>query len=147
MVAGLAGIAYVVYTQWDGIKKIIVDVANYFIDLYNESNAFAILMHSIGAIFKSFYDIGVFFLEALVTSFQNGLKVIKDLFSGLGGIIKGVFTFDYDEIKAGVKKMGRAISDNFKNAIETGSEFVEKSAGAVADIFLKRLITRKQDKK
>ena len=135
VVAGLAGIAYVVYTQWDGIKKIIVDVANYFIDLYNESNAFAILMHSIGAIFKSFYDIGVFFLEALVTSFQNGLKVIKDLFSGLGGIIKGVFTFDYDEIKAGVKKMGRAISDNFKNAIETGSEFVEKSAGAVADNF------------
>jgi len=128
VVAALAGIAYVIYTQWDGIKKIIVDIANYFIDLYNESNIFATVIQLIAANFKTMFAVGKLAITTLVDAFKSGLGIIKDLFSGLGGIIKGVLTFDMDEIKSGVKKMGKAITKNFKESLERNKGFLTESA-------------------
>ncbi len=127
VIAGLAGIATIIYTQWDGIKKIIVDVANYFIDLYNESNAFALLIHGLGAFFKTFGDIAGLYIDLVVSSFQNGLKIIKDLFGGLGDLIKGVFTFDLDMVKEGLSGMGDAIADGFKTQFKDVNKFYAES--------------------
>ena len=128
VVAALAGIAYVIYTQWDGVKKIIVDIANYFIDLYNESELFATIIQLIAANFKTMFAVGKLAITTLVDAFKSGLGIIKDLFSGLGGIIKGVLTFDMDEIKSGVEKMGKAITKNFKESLERNKGFLTESA-------------------
>ncbi|BCV05907.1 MAG: hypothetical protein CM15mV120_250 [uncultured marine virus] len=126
IVAGLSAVAYVVYKEWDGIKQILVDIANYFIELYNESTAFAMVVHGIGAFFKTLYDVAVAVIDAIVSSFQRGMITIRELFGGLGDIIMGIFTFDEDMISDGLSRMGRAVKDNFTGMMDDVNGVLKK---------------------
>lgn len=136
IVAGLSAVAYVVYSEWDGIKQILVDIANYFIDLYNESTAFAMIIHGIGAFFKTMYDIAVAVIEALVSSFQRGFGLLGDLFGGLGNIIKGALTFDYDLIEEGMGRVGDAVYDNFTGMMDDVDGVFEKAGDSAMKNFI-----------
>tara|TARA_Y100001937_G_scaffold127592_1_gene200298 strand:+ start:6177 stop:8429 length:2253 start_codon:yes stop_codon:yes gene_type:complete len=135
LVAGLSAVAFVIYNEWDGIKKILVDLANFFIDLYNESLAFAMIIHGIGAFFKTLFDIAVAVVDGMVNAFKTGVGILKDLFGGLGSIIKGVLTLDPDEIGKGFKEVGTAISDNLKLSVDTYNEIFAKAGDSAVKNF------------
>lgn len=136
IVAGLSAVAYVVYKEWDGIKQILVDIANYFIELYNESTAFAMVVHGIGAFFKTLYDVAVAVIDAIVSSFQRGMSTIRELFGGLGDIIMGIFTFDEDMISDGLSRMGRAVKDNFTGMMDDVNGVFEKAGDSAMKNFI-----------
>lgn len=135
IVAGLSAVAFVVYNEWEGIKAVIVDIANYFIDLYNESTAFAMVIHGIGAFFKTMYDIAVAVIEALVSSFQRGIGLVSDLFGGLGNIIKGALTFDTDLIGEGLAKVATAVTENFTGMMDDVNGVFETAGTSAVDNF------------
>ena len=135
LVAGLSAVAYVIYNEWEGIKGMIVDIANYFIDLYNESTAFAMIIHGIGAFFKTMYDIAVAVIDAIVSSFQRGFGLLGDLFGGLGNIIKGALTFDSDLIGEGLAKVSTAVVDNFTGMMDDVNGVFETAGTSAVDNF------------
>lgn len=103
---------------WDEIRPVLVKTINYFIDLYNESTLFR----------------GV--IQYSITSFKNLWTIAKAVFGGLLDYLKtlgefwvAVFTFDYQGVKAAIKKgIGvvadvidetiSGVKDNFEDAIE-----------------------------
>jgi hypothetical protein len=103
---------------WDEIRPVLVKTINYFIDLYNESTLFR----------------GV--IQYSITSFKNLWTIVKAVFGGLLDYLKtlgefwvAVFTFDYQGVKAAIKKgIGvvadvidetiAGVKDNFEDAIE-----------------------------
>ena len=52
VVAALAAVALVIVNNWKPIKKAVNQVINYFIDLYNESLGFRMIIETIGVAFK-----------------------------------------------------------------------------------------------
>lgn len=101
IVAGIAALGYIVVKNFDKIKPYIVDVINYFIDLYNESTIVRIGVEAIKMTFKTMWEIGRFVLQSL-----------GDLFSSLATIIKGVFTLDSDTITKGWQDLTKGIAEN-----------------------------------
>ena len=103
---------------WDEIRPVLVKTINYFIDLYNESTLFR----------------GV--IQYAILSFKNLWTIVKAVFGGLLDYLKtlgefwvAVFTFDYQGVKAAIKKgIGvvadvidetiDGIKDNFDDALE-----------------------------
>jgi len=91
-VAGIAAIAVgavLIYKNWDIVKKQIVKIANYFIDLYNDSLAFRIVVEATVLIFKNMWEYVKAIAEGLKSLFTNlwtaltDWKKAKDAFSNL----------------------------------------------------------------
>ena len=133
--AGLAAIAATIYTQWDGFKTVLVKIINYFVDLYNESLAFRMIIQGTISYFKSFYRVAA-------TAFSTVWNIIKgfvsnsiEAFKGLGDIITGVFTFDIDLIKEGFSKATEAAFDNLENIASEGGKLMDEASKIVAEEF------------
>lgn len=122
VIAALTAIGVVVVKYWEPIKKYLVDIANYFIDLYNESTIVRIGVEAVAMTFKNLYDIGVFVFDALGSVIRLFVDSVKTGFSSLGKIIKGTLTFDYDLIKEG-------LTDAFTGAQNSISKFVSNIKG------------------
>lgn len=119
LVAGaLAGVAYIIYTNWAGFRKVLVSIINYFIDLYNESMGFRVIVEGIKTSFKIMGTIVLGVIKGLVNAFKLWFQGLYKQFSSLGRIIKGVFTLDKDEILAGVTDLGTAISDSYTSQFD-----------------------------
>lgn len=127
IVAGLTAIGVVIYKKWAPIKKTLIDIANYFIDLYNESTVFRIAVESIIFTFKTLFRIGTFVFDSLASLLRLLADNIKTSFTSVGKIVKGALTFDYDLIKEG-------ISDAFDGAKENVGKFVENIKGDFAKL-------------
>jgi TP901 family phage tail tape measure protein len=113
VVAAIVGGAYLAYKNWDVFKKLLVDVINYFIDLYNESIGFRVIVESIGFVFKGLVNIIVFFVKAGIALIKGFVRNFTNLFGGIGDIIKGVFTLDYDVLKQGFETAKDALAETF----------------------------------
>lgn len=147
LIAGLTTIGVIIYKNWKPIKQTLIDIANYFVDLYNESMVFRIGVESIIGVFKTFFEVGKFAFEALksllsafVDNFTNGFKTI-------GKLIKAVFTGNLDEIPGIIKEAGDRGVDNFKNFTENiGNDWDGLMAGMkdVANETLDNITTRKK---
>lgn len=112
-VAAIVAGATLIVKNWDLVKKVLVDTINYFINLYNESIGFRIIVETIAFTFKQLYAV-------IKYTFKAGWAIIKafgqnvsNMFEGLGDVILGVFTLDYDKIKQGLSGIGKAITDTF----------------------------------
>lgn len=102
IIAGVALLAVVVVKNFDTIKQKVVDVANYFIDLYNSSMLFRAGVQYIVLSFKNMWEVAKFAFNAIL---DIGLFVIQSLitpFKALGKVIKGALTLNFDEIKEGL---------------------------------------------
>lgn len=123
VIAAFAAVGYAVVKNWEPVKKTIVSVINYVISLYNESLGFRILVQSIGATFKSIFEVG----KAVFLGIWNIIKTVGqsiiNQFKSIGTVIKGVFTLDPELIKKG-------IADSFKDGINTIAD-VAKEAGNI----------------
>ncbi len=130
---------------YDGTTKAIRDIANWFIDLSNESIFFRGIINTVIATVKTLWD-----ATKLVT--EN----IKIAFGTLGDVIKGVFTLDWDLVKQGLsqgfndlassfQEFGKNAAENYVGAFrdtidgkvsESGSIFSSKSKEEVAEDFM-----------
>lgn len=106
IVAGLAAVAYVVVNNWGPIKKTLVDVANYFVDLYNNSTLFRGAVEFVIIVFKNLWtNAKLAFNNILATATYVGNNIFN-FFKTLGGLIKAILTFDVDGLK-------KALSNGF----------------------------------
>jgi len=97
----------------EGIKGL-VNIANYFIDLYNESMVFRGAVEYIKLGFKNLWEI----VKVPFQMIWNNLKTI-------GGLIKGIFTFDAGAIK-------EALASGFQGA----ADIARTSAENIADNYM-----------
>jgi len=126
VIAGLVAVGVVVATNWKPIKKVLVDIANYFIDLYNSSTIFRGAVEFIILAFKNMWTEVKFVFGALKATFEFTIKNIFNGFSTLGKLIKAILTFDLDGVKA-------ALKDGFSTAGKDASEYYSKLKSGVKD--------------
>lgn len=117
VVAAVTAIGVVIYKNWEPIKKTLVDVANYFIDLYNESTVFRIAVQGITLAFKNMWAIAKFTLKALWTLVKGVASFMGNQFKFIGDIMKGAFTFDLDTLKQGFVNLGVNTSKTFSDVV------------------------------
>lgn len=104
VVAGLTAIGVVIIKNWKPIKQVLVDIANYFIDLYNESFAFRLVAEGIITSFNNIFDTGKFVFSALGSIISAMVSQLKTAFSNLGQIVKAVLTGNIEAIPGLVAK-------------------------------------------
>ena len=118
IIAGLTAIAVVIYKNWAGIKQALVDVANYFIELYNSSVPFQLAVNALIAHFKNLLAVGKFVFSTLLTIIKLAASNIFTIFKGVGEIIMGIFTLDPDKIKQGFTNAISGLATNITTAFD-----------------------------
>lgn len=111
VVAGIAGIAFAVTKHWDEIKPYIIDSINWFIDLYNESEVVRRGVQGLVTEFKIGFAIiknEVKLVWEIIKTFAKG---VAESFKGIGAVIKGALTGNFDEIKYGIASIANASID------------------------------------
>lgn len=94
----------------DGIIGIINGIENMIESvrmLYNQSASLRFIAQGIGTTFKTAFDI----IYTLAKTSAAQLSALND-------IIKGLFTFDFDAIESGFKRLNSAVVDNTKGIIK-----------------------------
>lgn len=129
ILAGLTAIGVVIYKNWAPIKQTLVDIANYFIDLYNESFAFRIVVESIGVAFKNIFAQGKFIFGVLGEIISMVATNIKNSFIGIGEVIRAIFTGNFKAIPELLKKNFNKSTQGFKDFIAE----VQKDFGGFKD--------------
>lgn len=100
------------------IIKGVIDVVNYFIELYNESVLIRAIWNGIVAGFKTTFD-----------TLGNLFGFFIDIVKATGTALKGAFTLDFDDVKKGlsdyaaaygnlVKAQVKDITQNFKEGLD-----------------------------
>lgn len=130
-VIALSAVAAVVVTQWQPIKKILVDIANYFIDLYNSSTVFRIGVEGILLSFKNMWAGVKFVFNALVSAGKYTIGQLFNGFSTLGKLIKAALTFDLKGIK---EALASGFSGSSKNAKDFFNSLKDNSKNASGEI-------------
>ena len=106
------------------IRKVI-DIINYFIDLYNESIEFRAVVQGIVAAFKTMWEVGKLVFNNLLAAIKGVAKAA----GGLGEMFLGIITFSpemvmrglsllKDAFITGVKDIGSATTSFAKNTVE-----------------------------
>ena len=111
-------------TAWNAIVKGIVNIINYFIDLYNNSLVVRAGVQMIALQFKNLWE-GVKLIFNLII---DGVKSVGRALEGMGDIIKGIVTLSWDDVKAGFGK----IVGNFGATIKEGLGDLKNFGSAVA---------------
>jgi TP901 family phage tail tape measure protein len=141
VVAALIGAGVLIYKNWEPVKKTLVDVINYFITLYNESIVFRGIIEGVTLVFKQAYANLVFFAKAGWSIIKQFGANFKSLFGGIGDIIAGVFTFDLDKLKSGLKGVTESLDNVFdpsknpelKSAIDEHGETIANNLATAID--------------
>lgn len=127
IVAGLTAVGVIIYKNWEPIKGVLVDIANYFVDLYNESTIFRIAVEAITTAFKNIYDTGRFVFQVLGGLISEIASNIKNSFTSLGQIIKAVLTGNLKEIPS-------ILANNFNESTKGVRGFVEEAKKNFGDL-------------
>lgn len=72
----------------------------------------------------------------VVNNFINAFKSLTGVLSGVGQVLEGVFTFDLDKIKAGVKQVGDTVVTGFEAAVDNVKTTASGLVTAVTDDFM-----------
>lgn len=113
--AALTAIGVIIYKNWQPIKKTLIDIANYFIDLYNESTVFRVAVEAVVATFKTLWEIGKFVFEGLKSIIGGFINNFVTGFKTIGKIIKAVFTGNLSAIPDIIKESSKESLGNFKD--------------------------------
>tara|TARA_R110001606_G_scaffold398949_2_gene579678 strand:+ start:4482 stop:6848 length:2367 start_codon:yes stop_codon:yes gene_type:complete len=107
-----------IFKYWDDLKQPIVDLVNFFIELYNESMLVRGAVQLISISFKNLWANIKFVFNLLKKLITNTLKTFKNQFGALGDIILGAFTLDKAKFKKGIADFGKAMLDGFTDNVE-----------------------------
>lgn len=103
----------------------IVKIINYFIDLYNESLVVRAGVQYVLLTFKNLWEGAKLIFNLII----DAVKSVGRQFVGLGKIVKGVMTFSWTDIKAGMSD----IVGNFGKTIKEGWGDLKNFAKGVGD--------------
>jgi len=143
IVAGLSAIAVVIYKNWAGIKQALVDVANYFIDLYNSSLKFNLAVRVMIMHFKNALALGKFVFKTLVTIVKLFASSIMAQLGGIGDILVGIFTLDSEKIRQGFAKAANGMATGFTDAFDAIKTDASDLGTSVVDNFNEALKYKK----
>jgi hypothetical protein len=118
-IAALAAGIYLIYKNWDLVKASLVDVVNYFINLYNESIVVRVGVEAIILSFKTLFNIVKLGASIILNAFKSIFTFIINGFKNIGALIEAVFTGNFKAIPG-------IILDGFKN-FGTLGDFVQDS--------------------
>lgn len=124
VIAALAILGVAIYKNWNTVKKWIVAIVNYFIDLYNESTVFKGIIQGLAFVVKTLFEYFKMYFGSIYDVIVSFASSAGKILSGVGQIIKGIFTLSWSDVKAGWKKTTDAFGNSFTNAIKK----VEKRA-------------------
>ena len=141
VIAGIAALTMAFFYFFDDIKGPLVDVINYFIDLYNNSVIIRGGIQMIILTFKNWWAYTKFFFNSLVGLAGVALDYIVDQFVALGDIVMGVLTFDDARVMEGAKAYVDVVTGSFtdgfdviaENATILGEEVAENFQEAVTN--------------
>lgn len=130
-------------TKWlTAVVKGCIDIANWFVRLYNKSLIVRVGVQNIIAQFKqlwtaaklvvniiidSFKAIGRGF-EAFVDTTKAAFRAVIGAAQGFGRVLSGIANFSFDEIKAGVADMKKSVVGGFKSTLSTLKDTVKANA-------------------
>jgi len=112
VIAAIIGIVALLIKNWEWTKKKMVEVVNGFIDLYNESMIFKVLVEGIKLSFKSLFNAAKFYVGQ-----------IGNIFSGLGKALVDLLNFRSP--KESLKKMWDDMKKTTKDFTDTTKKNVE----------------------
>lgn len=135
VVAALAAVATIVVQNWGAVKKAIVDVANYFIDLYNESLAVRLIIQGFVALFKTIFAGAVAAVNGIINQFKIAGNFIKGLFSNVGKIIRGAFSLKPSLIREGLSGLGDALTEGVTETANNVKGVFNEIGTAASDNF------------
>lgn len=110
------------------LGKVITDVINWFIEFYNDSIVVRGAIALLGGVFKAVWTI----IKAGIEGIGNGFKLLGGIIKGVATALQGLFTLNWSKAVDGVKMLGSAVTDFYKNQVN-----VAKNAGQeIADDFV-----------
>jgi hypothetical protein len=110
--AALAGVAFMVYKHWGPIKKQMAALANYFVDLYNESTAFRIAIEAVIFTFKSLGNYAKLIFNGLLSGFEGIGRYILDQWKNIGAGLKAILTGNFKDLPGILAKFGTNAAKN-----------------------------------
>ena len=146
IIAGLTAISVVIYKNWAGIKKSLVDIGNYFIDLYNNSLPIQLAVNALIMNFKNMLAVGKFVFSTFLTIIKTFASNFITIFKGIGDILIGVFTFDKDKIVQGFTDLTSGLKNNFTNAFDAIKTDASILGSSVVDNFNEAIKKKTIDK-
>jgi TP901 family phage tail tape measure protein len=146
IIAGLTAISVVIYKNWAGIKQALVDIGNYFIDLYNNSLPIQLAVNALIMNFKNMLAVGKFVFSTFLTIIKTFASNFITIFKGIGDILIGVFTFDEDKIIQGFTDLTSGLKNNFTNAFDAIKTDASILGGSVVDNFNEAIKKKTIDK-
>ena len=143
VVAGVVALTVAVVKNWSTVRQWAEDIANYFVELYNKSIVFRAGIELTILSLKNIFNIGKFVFSTLTEVVSLAVKNMATALKGLGGIIEGVFTFDYQKIKDSFNQVFREGFGNIKTAFKNiGKDAVEtfENIGKDASVAFDRIM-------
>ena len=104
VVVGIGAIVAAVVSNWDKITPYIQGTIDWFKRLYNESALVRGIVQGIGFAFNALGMIAVEVVKTIWANFKTLGKGLLETFAGVGGVIEGALTLDWDKVKAGYKR-------------------------------------------
>jgi hypothetical protein len=131
IIAGLTAVGVIIYKNWEPIKAELVALANYFVDLYNESVAFRIAIEYVALQFKTMFTVVKFVFKGIYTIITGVVRQIVNQFKAMGAVLKGALSLDPKAIIKGVKDFGVATKENLAKVI---GGFKNNFGDAITDV-------------
>ena len=116
VVAAVIAIGVAVVKYWEPIKKAVLEVTNYFIDLYNESVIVRVGVEAIALQFKILYEAAKLVFNGLTTIIKGWWTQTKATFSLFGEAFKAIITGNFEELP---KIIGKNLAKTQKNFTKT----------------------------
>lgn len=117
-----------------GLLDIVIDVSNWFVKLYNDAVYVRAVVQGLGLVFKYLWDI----LKGGIKTIGNSFKLLGGIIAGVANALSGLFTLDFDKAVSGVKQLGTAVTDFYKNqkdvVISTAKEMAKDTIDSINSI-------------
>lgn len=147
VVASVVAIGAAVIKYWEPIKKTVLDVANYFIDLYNESIIVRVGVEAIAMQFKVLWLAVKLVFNGLMTLISGWWSHTKNIFSSFGAAFKAIITGNFSELPNILNKAATETQKNFQNTLGQISNDVKNFKVGLVESFdesLDRIAKRKK---
>ena len=132
--AALAGVAFIIYKNWNEVLPVVVGLYNQFVDLYNSSDLLRGIIFSLKAAFVSVFAIAKSQVMIFVTAFKTMWRVIKEFSEkGFKGSFGDILSDGFEESKDHAKQAGEDISNALTDAMAAtaGSQLEKKTVEQV----------------
>lgn len=127
----LAGVKLLTTQGITKLLKGVIEVINYFIDLYNESMLVRAGVQAIVVNFKSAWNV----IKLVFNLIIDGAKSAGRQLKGLAQIVEGIVTLSFDKIKEGFSTIGGSFVKTFKEGFGDIKAFGKEQANTYLDAF------------